>query len=86
MDAVAESDMRLWNLGDVETVRVREMPFIAIGRRQRQHDVLTRSDRLTADNGVLRRGPHQPGLNDGQIAQQFLDGAVHGSRAVPHHG
>jgi hypothetical protein len=72
MDTVPEGNMRIRIARDVESVRIAELPGIAIcGADHRQHE-LPRWDDLAVHFRVASRRPHQP-LERRAISQDFLD-------------
>ncbi len=71
--AVAEAELLAGVPAEIELVGLRVGLRIPVGRGQIDDDPVTGADGLAADLDVLQRHPALTGLDDGQIAHQFLD-------------
>lgn len=82
VSSVAERQMLHRAAGDVELLRVVELPGVAVGRGQNQQDPLAGLDLVAAQFEVLLHAAGER-LRRPVVAQDLLDGLRHERRVVP---
>ena len=73
VDAVPKSNVRVWIPGDVETICIAELLWVAVGRADDGEHDFSRRDRLAAHLDVARRHTKHP-LQRRAVTEDFLDG------------
>src|SRR2546430_1941048 len=82
VDAKAEGDVPVVSTRDIQTVRVREVCRVAVGRADRGHDHRALRERAAVDLDVGGRDARRP-LHRAVVPQQLLHRALNQRRIVP---